>query len=161
MNLGKNEGRPAATPHSGGGSLFQPSGRSGVSQCEGFRLMESLKLKVAANPRFRSAGSGNAYPPTRPRTRRTAFSRSSGPVTGSRRPRPPGPGYRVSFPAWGAGSAYLLGMGEEHPGELTGQISINELLIAMGEEPVVSMMDLVVPDDASSITDEPPTLPGL
>jgi hypothetical protein len=52
-------------------------------------------------------------------------------------------------------------MGEEHPGELTGQISINELLIAMGEEPVVSMMDLVVPDDVSSITDEPPTLPGL
>ncbi|MFJ5693175.1 hypothetical protein ACIP9X_04890 [Arthrobacter sp. NPDC093125] len=52
-------------------------------------------------------------------------------------------------------------MGEEHTGELTGQISINELLIAMGEEPVVSMMDLVVPDDASSITDEPPTLPGL
>lgn len=70
-------------------------------------------------------------------------------------------GHSVSFPAWGAGSAYLLGMGEERPGELTGQISINELLIAMGEEPVVSMMDLVVPDDASSITDEPPALPGL
>jgi len=67
----------------------------------------------------------------------------------------------VSFPVWGAGNAYLLKMGEEHTGELTGQISINELLIAMGEEPVVSMMDLVVPDDASSITDEPPTLPGL
>jgi hypothetical protein len=52
-------------------------------------------------------------------------------------------------------------MGEEHTGELTGQMSINELLIAMGEEPVVSMTDLVVPDDASSITDKPPTLPGL
>ncbi|WP_457974453.1 hypothetical protein [Arthrobacter sp. D1-17] len=52
-------------------------------------------------------------------------------------------------------------MGEEHPRELTGQISINELLIAMGEQPVVSMVDLIVPDDASSITDEPPALPGL
>lgn len=67
----------------------------------------------------------------------------------------------MSFPAGTAGLAYLLGMDEEHPGELTGQISINELLIAMGEEPVVSLIDLTVPDDASSLTDAPPTLPGL
>lgn len=52
-------------------------------------------------------------------------------------------------------------MAEERPGELTGQISINELLIAMGEAPVVSIIDLTVPDDASSLTDGPPTLPGL
>jgi hypothetical protein len=52
-------------------------------------------------------------------------------------------------------------MDEEHPGELTGQISINELLIAMGEEPVISMLDLTVPDDASSLADGQPTLPGL
>lgn len=71
------------------------------------------------------------------------------------------PGRRVSFSAPGAGLAYLLGMAEERPGELTGQISINELLIAMGEAPVVSMIDLTVPDDASSLTDGPPTLPGL
>lgn len=73
----------------------------------------------------------------------------------------PESGYCVSFPGWGAGNAYLLDMDEEHAGELTGQMSINELLIAMGEEPVVSMMDLIVPDDASSITDEAPTLPDF
>jgi hypothetical protein len=56
---------------------------------------------------------------------------------------------------------YLLGMSEERSGELTGQISINELLIAMGEEPVISMLDLTVPNDASSLTDDQPTLPGL
>lgn len=67
----------------------------------------------------------------------------------------------VSFPAGTPWLAYLLGMAEERPGELTGQISINELLIAMGEAPVVSMVDLTVPDDASSLTDGPPTLPGL
>ena len=76
-------------------------------------------------------------------------------------PRLPGRPRSVSFPAGLAGLAYLLGMDEEHPGELTGQISINELLIAMGEEPVVSMLDLTVPDDASSLTDSQPTLPGL
>ncbi|MFF2318710.1 hypothetical protein ACFVTE_20885 [Arthrobacter sp. NPDC058097] len=52
-------------------------------------------------------------------------------------------------------------MEEEQPGELAGQMSINELLVAMGEAPVVSMLDLVVPDDASSLTEDPPTLPGL
>ncbi|WP_230116855.1 hypothetical protein [Arthrobacter sp. Bi83] len=52
-------------------------------------------------------------------------------------------------------------MSAERAGELTGQISINELLIAMGEEPVMSMIDLTVPDDASSLTDDQPTLPGL
>ncbi|WP_427174795.1 hypothetical protein [Arthrobacter sp. 92] len=44
-------------------------------------------------------------------------------------------------------------------GELTGQISINELLIAMGEPPVEPMLP-AVPDDASSLTG-PPALPGL
>lgn len=68
---------------------------------------------------------------------------------------------RVSRSRPGVGFEYLLGMSEERPGELTGQISINELLIAMGEEPVMSMIDLTVPDDASSLTDDQPTLPGL
>ncbi|MFC9332796.1 MULTISPECIES: hypothetical protein [Arthrobacter] len=52
-------------------------------------------------------------------------------------------------------------MEEEHPGELAGQMSINELLVAMGEAPVESMLDLVVPDDASALTEDPPPLPGL
>ena len=52
-------------------------------------------------------------------------------------------------------------MEEEHPGELAGQMSINELLVEMGEAPVESMLDLVVPDDASSLTEDPPPLPGL
>lgn len=117
---------------------------------------------VAANRHFRSAGSGTH---SLRRAPDPADSPSSNPSDAG---CPQNPwvrcaeyGYCGSFPAWGAGNAYLLDMGEERPGELTGQISINELLIAMGEEPVVSMMDLVVPDDASSITDEPPALPGL
>jgi hypothetical protein len=101
-------------------------------------------------------------PSEAPRIRRTAFtSARQGSVPANPCSARTESGCCVSFPVWGAGNAYLLRMGEEHTGELTGQISINELLIAMGEEPVVSMMDLVVPDDASSITDEPPTLPGL
>ena len=78
-------------------------------------------------------------------------------VTQARRIR----GRRVSRSRPGVGFEYLLGMSEGRPGELTGQISINELLIAMGEEPVMSMIDLTVPDDASSLTDDQPTLPGL
>jgi hypothetical protein len=100
-------------------------------------------------------------PSDAPRIRRTAFIGASGPGAANQCPAVAESGCCVSFPAWAASNAYLLDMGEEHTGELTGQISINELLIAMGEEPVVSMMDLVVPDDASSITEEPPTLPGL
>jgi hypothetical protein len=100
-------------------------------------------------------------PSDAPRIRRTAFIGASGPGAANQCPAGAASGCCVSFPAWAASNAYLLDMGEEHTGELTGQISINELLIAMGEEPVVSMMDLVVPDDASSITEEPPTLPGL
>lgn len=68
---------------------------------------------------------------------------------------------RVSFSAAGGLRTYVLGMEEEHPGELAGQMSINELLIAMGEAPVESMLHLVVPDDASSLMEDPPTLPGL
>lgn len=45
-------------------------------------------------------------------------------------------------------------------GELTGQISINELLVAMGEQPVEPIILVPAPDDASSLTD-PPALPGL
>ncbi|CAH0137204.1 hypothetical protein SRABI83_00377 [Arthrobacter sp. Bi83] len=78
-------------------------------------------------------------------------------VTQARRIR----GRRVSRSRPGVGFEYLLGMSAERAGELTGQISINELLIAMGEEPVMSMIDLTVPDDASSLTDDQPTLPGL
>jgi hypothetical protein len=77
-------------------------------------------------------------------------------------PAAPGIGCcRVSFAAAGSVRTYVLGMEEEHPGELAGQMSINELLVAMGEAPVESMLHLVVPDDASSLTEDPPTLPGL
>jgi hypothetical protein len=44
--------------------------------------------------------------------------------------------------------------------ELTGQISINELLIAMGELPVEPMVLSPAADDASLLA-EPPSLPGL
>jgi len=40
-------------------------------------------------------------------------------------------------------------------------MSINELLVAMGEAPVESILDLKIPDDVSSLTDDPPALPGL
>lgn len=45
-------------------------------------------------------------------------------------------------------------------GELEGQISINELLLEMGEPPVESVT-LTVPDDASSLFEGPPALPDL
>lgn len=70
-------------------------------------------------------------------------------------------GCRVSFSRTDGVRTYVLCMEEEHPGELEGQMSINELLVAMGEAPVVSMLDLVVPDDASSLMEDPPPLPGL
>jgi hypothetical protein len=44
---------------------------------------------------------------------------------------------------------------------LDGQISINELLVAMGEPPVEPLVP-AEPDDASSLFDgPPPLLPGL
>jgi hypothetical protein len=46
-------------------------------------------------------------------------------------------------------------------GELDGQISINELLVAMGEPPVEPLVPAAVPDDAPSLFDGPPPLPGL
>jgi hypothetical protein len=67
----------------------------------------------------------------------------------------------VSFSPADGRPAYVLRMEEEHPGELAGQMSINELLVAMGEAPVESMLHLVVPDDASSLMEDPPALPGL
>lgn len=45
--------------------------------------------------------------------------------------------------------------------ELEGQISINELLLAMGEDPVEPMPLTPAPDDASSLFDGPKALPGL
>ncbi|MFB9714351.1 hypothetical protein [Arthrobacter methylotrophus] len=45
------------------------------------------------------------------------------------------------------------------PDELEGQISINELLVAMGEPPV-EPMTLAAPDDASSLFDMPAAEPG-
>ncbi|HEY8701686.1 MAG TPA: hypothetical protein VIM08_12140 [Arthrobacter sp.] len=45
-------------------------------------------------------------------------------------------------------------------GELEGQISINELLVEMGE-PSVEPFVLTVPDDASSLVDGTQALPGL
>lgn len=46
-------------------------------------------------------------------------------------------------------------------GELEGQISINELLVAIGEPPVMPLLLTPAPDDASSLFDGPPALPGL
>jgi hypothetical protein len=46
-------------------------------------------------------------------------------------------------------------------GELEGQISINELLVAMGEPPVEPRLLTEAPDDASSLLDGPQALPGL
>lgn len=57
-NLVKTMDTPVPAPHSRGGIPGRPSGSPGVSQCAGCRLMESLKLMVAANRHFRSAGSG-------------------------------------------------------------------------------------------------------
>jgi hypothetical protein len=49
----------------------------------------------------------------------------------------------------------------EGPGELEGQISINELLVAMGEPPVEPMLLTDAPDDASSLFEGPAPRPGL
>jgi hypothetical protein len=49
----------------------------------------------------------------------------------------------------------------EIPGELDGQISINELLIAMGEPPVEPFLLTSAPEDASSLFDGPQAPPGL
>jgi hypothetical protein len=46
-------------------------------------------------------------------------------------------------------------------GELTGQISINAVLFAMGEASVEPMLVTSAPDDASSLVDGPQPLPGL
>jgi hypothetical protein len=56
--------------------------------------------------------------------------------------------------------AYRFPMYLGTDGELTGQISINELLIAMGELPVEPMVLSPAPDDGSLLA-EPPALPGL
>jgi hypothetical protein len=48
----------------------------------------------------------------------------------------------------------------ESPGELDGQTSINELLVAMGEPPIEPMPLGLAPDDASSLFDAPPLFPG-
>lgn len=63
------------------------------------------------------------------------------------------------FQRSGAGwIAYRFGMCMGPEGELTGQISINELLVAMGEDPVEPTL-VAVPDDASALLDPP--VPGL
>lgn len=59
-----------------------------------------------------------------------------------------------------AGFAYRFPMCSGADGELTGQISINELLIAMGELPVEPMVLSSAPDDAPLLA-EAPALPGL
>jgi hypothetical protein len=46
-------------------------------------------------------------------------------------------------------------------GQLEGQISIDELLIAMGEQPVEPMVFTAAPDDALALFDGPQPLPGL
>ncbi|MCA4133786.1 hypothetical protein [Arthrobacter sp. M4] len=52
-------------------------------------------------------------------------------------------------------------MSADSPGELTGQISINELLIAMGEAPVEHVVIPDSLDDFSNPATVAPTLPGL
>ncbi|GAA4035151.1 hypothetical protein GCM10023063_19420 [Arthrobacter methylotrophus] len=61
-------------------------------------------------------------------------------------------GIRTGFP-------YRRSMCADIPDELEGQISINELLVAMGEPPV-EPMTLAAPDDASSLFDMPAAEPG-
>lgn len=57
--------------------------------------------------------------------------------------------------------AYRFAMCLGPDGELMGQVSINELLVAMGEDPVENFILTGVPDDISSLSDDPPPLPGL
>lgn len=49
----------------------------------------------------------------------------------------------------------------ESAGELEGQLSINDLLVSLGEPPVEPWPLTAAPDDASSLFDGPPALPGL
>ncbi|MGZ4660504.1 MAG: hypothetical protein ACXVYB_04410 [Arthrobacter sp.] len=49
----------------------------------------------------------------------------------------------------------------EHSLELTGQISINDLLIELGEAPVVGAAEEPEASDASASDFEMPVLPGL
>lgn len=67
----------------------------------------------------------------------------------------------VSVPAAGRAFAYRSDMCLGPDGELEGQISINELLVAMGEPPVEPLLLTEAPDDASSLFDGPRALPGL
>lgn len=60
----------------------------------------------------------------------------------------------------GTAYAYRLDMCLGADGELAGQMSINELLIEMGEEPVEPLTLEPAPDDASALTDQS-VLPGL
>jgi hypothetical protein len=57
--------------------------------------------------------------------------------------------------------AYRYDMCLGADGELEGQVSINELLVAMGEPPVMPLLLTPAPDDASSLFDGHPALPGL
>lgn len=66
----------------------------------------------------------------------------------------------VFLPDAGTPCAYRSDMCLGADGELVGQISINELLVAMGEAPIEPITPVSAPDDASSLTD-PPALPGL
>ncbi|WP_170133185.1 hypothetical protein [Arthrobacter livingstonensis] len=45
--------------------------------------------------------------------------------------------------------------------EIDGQISINELLVAMGEPPVEAFILQDAPDDAAELFADVPTLPGF
>lgn len=66
----------------------------------------------------------------------------------------------VFLRAAGTAYAYRFRMCSGADGELTGQISINELLIAMGEAPIEPLPPVPAPPGPSSPS-EPPALPGL
>lgn len=61
----------------------------------------------------------------------------------------------------GTDCAYRISMCQGTDGELEGQSSINELLVAMGQAPVEPLVLTAAPDDASSLFDGAQTPPGL
>lgn len=66
-----------------------------------------------------------------------------------------------SFLSLAPASPMVFAMCLGSDGELEGQVSINELLVAMGEPPVVPFPLTAAPDDVSSLFDRPEALPGL
>lgn len=75
--------------------------------------------------------------------------------------RSPAPRERVSVPDGEIPFAHCFAMCSGTEGELTGQISINELLIAMGEAPVEPIVLTPAAPKNSSLFGGPAALPRL